>query len=93
MADAGGEDALLAFYTGEIFRLRDGDEDRKRARAAFERSLTHADAPPEAHRSIGLLHWRDGQRHAAAAEFEAYLRLRPGANDRAMIQSYLKHAI
>jgi predicted Zn-dependent protease len=93
MVDAGGEDAQVAFYTGEVYRLRNAAGDREHAQAAFERSLTYSAPPAEAYRSLGLMQWHDNERHDAIANFEAYLRMRPQASDRAMIQSYLQQAI
>lgn len=88
-----GEDGMLAFYTGEVYRLRNKDNDQNLARSAFERAVAHGDAPPETYRSLGLLRWRDGQRKDAVADFQTYLQLRPGASDRAMIKNYLQQAI
>ncbi len=84
-----GEDALVAFYSGEVYRLRHADGDRPQAIAAYERAQTLADCPVDVHRSLGLVHLQAGDRTAAERAFGEYLRLNPTANDRQMIQSYL----
>jgi predicted Zn-dependent protease len=84
-----GEDAVLAFYSGEVYRLRNGDGDRPQAIAAYERAVALADCPPEVHRSLGLVRLQAGDRTAAERAFGEYLRLNPTATDRQMIQSYL----
>jgi predicted Zn-dependent protease len=83
------EDGEIAFYTGEVYRLRDDAGDRERARTALQRALEFADCPAEAHRSLGLIHRREGDRGAASAAFSRYLELRPAASDREMIMSYI----
>jgi predicted Zn-dependent protease len=83
------EDGEVAFYTGEVHRLRDGNGDREEARKTLERALEFADCPAEADRSLGLIHRRDGSQEAAAASFRRYLERRPDASDRAMIMSYI----
>lgn len=79
----------LHFYKGEAFRMRGESGDERPAREAFELALAHADAPAEAHRSLGLLQRKAGEGDAAGASFRRYLALRPEAADRAMIESYL----
>ena len=83
------DDAEVAFYTGEVYRLRDEDGDAALARHTYARALSLPGAPPEAHRSLGLVLRQQGDRGAAAAEFRRYLELRPGAPDRDLILSYL----
>jgi predicted Zn-dependent protease len=86
----GSEDGELAYYIGEVYRLRDEKGDAERARDALERALAQADCPPEAHRSLGLVQRRLGEAKGADAAFRRYLELRPDAADRAMISTYLR---
>ncbi|HUN46717.1 MAG TPA: M48 family metallopeptidase [Stellaceae bacterium] len=84
-----GEDGEIAYYTGEVYRLRDGAGDDKKAREAYERAIAFGTYPPELHRSLGLMQMRAGESEAHQS-FAKYLQLRPEASDRAMIQSYMK---
>jgi beta-barrel assembly-enhancing protease len=96
LAVDGQRDVELLFYEGEVYRLRDADGDRPKARAAYERAIgagtpTEA-APPEAWRGLGMLAQRDGDKAAARAAFERYLQLKPDASDREIVRSYLTGA-
>jgi predicted Zn-dependent protease len=90
IVSAAGEDGEIAYYTGEVYRLRDGEGDGTRAREAYERAIAYGNYPPEIHRSLGLMQMRAGETLEAGQSFAKYLQLRPEASDRAMIQSYLK---
>ena len=79
----------LHFYKGEIYRLRDQADDLAKAVESYQRALAFADAPPETHRSLGILHLRKGDRSAARDAFARYLERRPNAADREMIQSQI----
>lgn len=87
---AEGEDGELAFYRGEVHRLRDEDGDRAHALAAFERAIAQPDCPAEAHRSLGLLYRQVRNDVGSEAAFRRYLELRPGAADAGMIRSWLR---
>ena len=78
----------LQFYQGEIYRLRNGKEDRALAIDYYRHALSFRDAPPEAYRSLGLVLWDQDDTVAAGAAFEAYLENKPTADDRLMIESY-----
>jgi predicted Zn-dependent protease len=86
----GKEDGELAYYTAEMYRLRDEKGDRERSRDALRRALARSDCPAEAHRSLGLVQRRLGARGDAQAAFRRYLELKPDAADRAMIATYLE---
>jgi predicted Zn-dependent protease len=88
---SGGEDAEIAYFVGEVYRLRDEGDDRSRALDAFERATARADCPPEAYRSVGVVRLRDGDHAAADAAFTRYLELKPDASDREMVRSYLQN--
>ncbi len=84
-----GEDGELLYFEAEIYRLRRGDGDLKKAEETYERAL-RADAPPaQTWRSLGLLQRRDGRHDAAARSFRKYLELRPDADDRRIINTYI----
>jgi beta-barrel assembly-enhancing protease len=83
-------DGELAYYQGEVYRLRDDDGDRKRALAEYDRALALGNVPPELHRSAGLVHLKAGERDLAEASFRKYLELRPNPSDGEMIRSYMK---
>jgi beta-barrel assembly-enhancing protease len=89
MESAWPPDGELAFYHGEVYRLRDGDGDRQRALGQYERAIGLPSAPPELHRSLGLVRWKIGDRELAQASFRKYLELRPNPSDGEMIRSYL----
>lgn len=78
------------FFQGELYRLRAQDGDPERAIASFEKALEFTEAPPETHRALGLLFSRTGQKEKARSSFERYLHTRPDAEDRAMIDAYLR---
>jgi predicted Zn-dependent protease len=86
---AGAEDGRLLFAIGEVHRLRDETDDRPKAIGAYERALAHGDCPVEAHRSLGLVRLKAGDKPGAEASLRRYLELRPDAADAAMIRTYL----
>lgn len=83
------EDAELAFYTGEVHRLRDQEGDNRLAREAYERAVALPKPPAEAYRSLGLVARRDGDTPTANFAFRRYLDLAPRASDRQIILSYI----
>jgi predicted Zn-dependent protease len=86
----GQPDPELAYFTGEVYRLRNDDGDAAKARDQYERALAAADAPPEAYRGLGLVHMRAGDQVRADDAFRQYLKLKPDADDRAIIRSYVQ---
>lgn len=89
LAERDGLDATLAFYWGEVYRLRGWKDDRRKALTAYARALAFPDAPAETHRSIGLVRRALGQRRGARFAFERYLTRAPDAPDRAIVQAYI----
>jgi beta-barrel assembly-enhancing protease len=83
-------DAELAYFTGEVYRQRNADGDAAKAREQYERALSLADVPPEAYRGLGLVHMRAGDQVRADEAFRQYLKLKPDADDRAIIRSYVQ---
>ncbi|HUJ42822.1 MAG TPA: M48 family metalloprotease [Opitutaceae bacterium] len=86
----GPDDAGAALQFAEVFRKRGAEGDAVKALHLF-RELTgrHPDLP-EAQRGLGLVLFKSGDRSAAAAAFRRYLALRPAADDRAYIESFLQ---
>ncbi|MDX1593766.1 MAG: M48 family metalloprotease [Gammaproteobacteria bacterium] len=89
LLDRDHDDGYLWFAKGEVHRLRGEEGDDALARAAYARAARAREAPPELHRSRGLVALRAGDDAAAREAFEAYLRLVPDAGDRAMIRSLM----
>ena len=90
IAASQGEDGEIAYFTGEVYRLRDENDDRRRALECFGRAAARADCPADTYRSIGLVRLRDGDHAAADAAFTRYLDLKPDASDREMVRSYIQ---
>ena len=80
----------LHFYQGELFRLRAEPGDESKARQAYQKALEVGGAPVEIHRAMGLVFFKAGEKASAREAFERYLRERPKADDKEMIQSYLR---
>jgi len=90
LTEAGTEDAELLFYRGEMYRLRNEDEDAEKAITAYIAATESGDAPAATYRSLGLVQWSAGNITEARAAFETYLAAEKTAEDRAMIEYYLK---
>lgn len=89
MMEAEPNSTILNYYHGEFYRLRDKDGDGEQAVEAYEKAMALGDAPPESHRSLGLVQWSMDRPGAARESFERYLRIHPDASDKAMIESYI----
>jgi len=81
---------VLHFYQGELFRLRAGEGDEKKAIASYQKALEFHDAPAETHRAMGFLFVRAGDKAQARNSLERYLTIRPDADDRDMIKAHLQ---
>ena len=79
----------LHFFHGELYRLRNGPGDDASAVAAYRKALEHPEAPAEAHRGLGVVLLRTGDRAGARAALARYLERRPDADDAAMIRAQL----
>lgn len=89
MLEGGFAPGLVSYELGEVSRLEDTSALSEEARHYYEKALTFPDAPPEAHRALGLWHLKAKDPAAARTHFTAYLDAAPGAGDRAMIEYYL----
>ena len=79
----------LYFFRGELYRLRGEDGDIVEAIASYRKALEAGNSLAETHRSLGLALARRGDRAGARHSYENYLRLRPDAGDRKMIEFYI----
>lgn len=89
LEEAGRNRGEIAYYRGELYRLRGADGDAQKAIDAYQAALDAPDAPPQAQRGLGEIYRRMGRPDEARAAFAEYLRLAPDAPDRAMIEAYL----
>jgi beta-barrel assembly-enhancing protease len=90
MLESDPQDHGVAFHLAEVYRLRAGDGDDVKALGHLDRLASQPAAPAETWRSIGLVRRTRGEADLAEAAFREYLQRKPGADDAAMIQSYLK---
>ena len=79
----------IAYYRGELYRLRGEGGDERRAVEAYVAALAEPDAPAEVRRGLGEIYRRMGKPEEARAAFTEYLRIAPDAPDRAMIEAWL----
>ncbi len=84
-----GLDATLAFYWGEVYRLRGWKDDRQLALKFYGEASRLPNAPVALDRSIGLVRRSESDWLAARAAFRRYLAAAPDAADAAMIRAYL----
>ncbi|WP_428246080.1 M48 family metalloprotease [Ferrovibrio sp.] len=83
-------DGELIFFEAEVYRLRQESKDTTQAEETYQRAIAAENPPPEAWRALGLLQRRRRQHEEAANSFRKYLELRPDAEDRVIITSYLE---
>jgi predicted Zn-dependent protease len=79
----------LQYYLGEAYRRRNANGDAGNAMAAYRAAIAATDAPNAAHRGLGLVALKAGQKNVARDEFQKYLSLVPMASDRATVEYYL----
>ena len=82
---AGDATGNLYFFQGELYRMRAQPGDAEKAIASYQKALSFDDCPPAAHRSLGLMFWKNDQIDEARTSLETYLQLVPNAPDRLMI--------
>jgi predicted Zn-dependent protease len=83
-------DGELLYFKGEAYRQRDLAGDQDKGLAAYQAALATGSAPPEVHRSLGLVQQKAGQKEAARQSFGTYLQLKPDAEDAELIRSYVE---
>jgi len=81
----------LHYFKGEVFRLRDNQEENDRAAALeqYEKARNIGGYPPRMYKSIGLLNLRQKNMPAARKAFRQYLKLTPNAPDKGYILSVI----
>lgn len=90
MLEDGINPAELHYFKGELYRLRNEDEDAKTALASYEKALAAKGAPPpEIYRSMGLLYRQQDKNKQATAAFRNYLTHVPDAEDRLFIENLI----
>ena len=89
LLESGDAPGAVHFLRGELHRLRDEEGDAGKAIAAYYAALKTRQAPTEAYRSLGLVLWSMEKPREAQSAFRQYLRRRPKADDRAMVEDYI----
>jgi predicted Zn-dependent protease len=82
--------AEAAFYRGELHRVRGDKGDDLRAIQHYREAVSAPDPVPLAHRNLGLVLRRSGDRIGAREAFQRYVELAPDANDRTMVDTYIQ---
>lgn len=90
LLESGPEPGELHFFQGELYRLRNEDRDETKAIASYQKALEVGGAPMDTYRALGLLFMKQGEKEKARSAFERYLERHPKAEDRQMIESYLR---
>ena len=80
----------IHFFQGELHRLRAEPDDRGKAVVAYQKALEFPDAPPEAHRALGLYYFKAGEKTKAREALERYLDLKPDGDDHELIREYVR---
>jgi len=80
----------LGFIAAETYRKRAGDGDAALAVESYARILAQHPGFADAHRGLGLMRMRAGDRAGAADSFRTYVKLSPDASDRAYIEEFIK---
>jgi predicted Zn-dependent protease len=90
LVEGGADLGEIDFFQGELYRLRGEKKDEESAIRAYEKALQQPNAPSEAHRALGFLALKRGEKEKAKASLHRYLEASPDADDREMIRSYLQ---
>jgi Zn-dependent protease with chaperone function len=81
-----GWTADLLYARGELYRTRGRPDDLTQAAGFYRAATAMADAPAEAWRGLGLVELRAGRDIEGRAALARYLKARPDAADRSMIE-------
>jgi len=84
-------DAQAYYLFGEIYRQRDRQNDARTAAGYYEKAISLDPLFAEPHKAMGLIHYKEGDKHLAKKFFESCLLLSPNASDKAYIRQYLKN--
>lgn len=83
--------AELLYFKGETHRLRNAEGDGELALDWYQKALSAQGQPPaDIHRSQGLVRNRNGDTQGAQESFRAYLRAKPDASDKLIIEDMIK---
>jgi predicted Zn-dependent protease len=83
------DDVQARYARGEAYRRRAADKDLDRAVQDLEQATLADKAPPEAFRSLGLVHRQRANPDGALRAFETYLGAAPQAADAGLIKTYI----
>ncbi len=75
---------------GEILRRRNAGSDIDNAVVSYRQAVAVDAACAEAYRALGLIHFKRAEKEEARRMLEQYLRVSPGASDRAYVEGYLR---
>ncbi|MGD9260111.1 MAG: M48 family metalloprotease [Desulfobacterales bacterium] len=84
-------DPQAYYLLGEIHRQRGQEDDLKAAMGFYQKAISLNPSFAAPHKAIGLIHYKDGEKHQAKKYFETCLLLSPDSPDKAYIQGYLNH--
>ena len=87
------DDANAYYLLGEIFRQQGNHNDTKNAIKQYKKAIALDPLFPAPHKAMGLMYYKEGERHLAKKFFESCLLLSPNAPDKAYIQGYLKRCV
>ncbi len=90
LLEGGAQPGETHYFRAEMYRLRNEEGDSTKAIAGYEEALAAGPTPVDTHRSLGLVFMKQGDRVRARTAFAEYLVEHPGADDRAMIETYLR---
>lgn len=84
------DDPRALLLIADSRRKHAGPDDAAEALRLYRQLVEKAAGLPEAHRGLGLMLFKQGDKPAAAAAFHRYLELKPDADDRSFIENYLQ---
>ena len=80
----------LHFLQGELIRKERGKDYSPKAVAQYQKAIDLDPLDPRPRKAIGLLLLKTDQKKRALENLKKYLELKPKADDRSMITSYLE---
>jgi beta-barrel assembly-enhancing protease len=78
------------FFLGEVYRTRSLESDVPLAMQCYETAAQSIAPAPDLFRSRGLVFRQAGRKEDAVVQLASYLKLKPQAEDSALIEQYLK---
>lgn len=78
------------YMLGEIHRQRSQEGDEEEAKKLFRQALQVNEDLPDPYRAVGILYFNEGNKPRAKANFNAYLKRAPRADDRDFILEYIR---